>query len=307
MSSTVSNLVVQDATSQVKPRCVFPQRHDEHSMLNEVRMIAQWGIGELNTSRTVQVESAGRTYTLHQEPGSGLVGTSLWDSAVAFLRYLDEETAHESSPLSADRIRGARVVELGAGCGLAGMALAAHGAQVTFTDKPEVMPHLEHNVRENMHAEASGQLRFTPYCWGTDPVEVGLCPPYNFVVATDCLYMPSQVAPFIDALTSLSDSRTVVVLAMERRDEAVWQDFTLALKRRFRVRRVARKQIQHKLNEGEQDAADFLGIFVARKRNRRDHSCCAIAAAEQALIEPAGVREESAISKPSSGPIDNRP
>ena len=262
-------------------------------------MATSWAIGELNTNRAVQLEAAGRTFTLRQAPGSGMVGTSLWDSAVALVRHLDREGAGESGALSADRLRQARVIELGAGCGLAGMAFAAYGAHVTFTDKPEVMDHLEANVMQNFGAGGAGtsELRFSPFCWGTDPLVAGLSPPYDVVVATDVIYLQAQIAPLIHSLLALSDQRTAIVIAIERRDESVWLDFQQALKAAFRVRRVSVNRMKSRLGEEEQQAADFLGIFIARKRKRsppppKDE---AVDAAEAAMVEPPGVAELEAL------------
>jgi hypothetical protein len=94
----------------------------------------------------------GRLLTLLQRPGEevasvGDIGTRLWDSSVALVRLLRRccedggggDGDGGGGPLSAERIAGSRVCELGAGCGLAGMAFALHGAaSVVLTDLAEV-------------------------------------------------------------------------------------------------------------------------------------------------------------------------
>ena len=170
------------------------------------------------------------------------------------------------------------------------MAFAAYGASVTFTDKPEVMEHLERNVLQNFDGAAASELRFAPYCWGTDPLAAGLSPPYSVVLATDVIYLQAQIQPFIDSLLALSDARTAIVIAIERRDESVWQAFMHALKAGFRVRRVTADRMKSHLEEEEQQAADFLGIFVAHKRKRAPPPPREDAEqdAERARIEPPG-------------------
>jgi hypothetical protein len=170
---------------------------------------ADWVVGDYNSKYTVTVEGALRSFTFAQAPESGLVGTSLWDAAAVFMRYLDREAASGVGPLAAEALRGRRVLELGCGLGLPGMAFAAYGAQVTFTDKPDVMEHCERNWESNFGrgggegggdaAASSSSLSAPPpplflaHCWGDEPRSDGLTPPYEIVVATDCLYRRPQV------------------------------------------------------------------------------------------------------------------
>ena len=261
--------------------------------------MTSWVVGGLNTSKAVTVEAAGRTFQLRQAHESGLCGTSLWDSSFVFVRHLDAEAGSSTGALSRDRLSISRVVELGAGCGLSGMACAAYGADVTFTDKADVMAHLEANVTNNFKGDEAvlERLQFIPFSWGTDPVAAGLSPPYSIVLATDVVYMRSQINPLIDALLSLSDSKSTIVVAIERRDEALWADFQHALKAACRVRRVPVRRMASRIDdedeaedeegESQSGAAESLGIFVCHKRNRPPPPRDA-AESEQAAVEPPG-------------------
>ena len=61
-------------------------------------------------------------------------GGIVWESAFCLAQYLRGEAR-------ARRIRGRRVLELGAGAGLLGLAAAASGAKrVVLTDHPDAMP-----------------------------------------------------------------------------------------------------------------------------------------------------------------------
>ena len=51
-------------------------------------------------------------------------------------------------------VEGASACELGAGCGLPGLVLAARGARVVLTDLAANLPLLEENRRSNTHAWA---------------------------------------------------------------------------------------------------------------------------------------------------------
>ena len=53
-------------------------------------------------------------------------------------------------------VEGVSACELGAGCGLPGLVLAARGARVLLTDLPPNLPLLEENRRSNAHAWTEG-------------------------------------------------------------------------------------------------------------------------------------------------------
>lgn len=186
------------------------------------------------------------------------IGTRLWDSSVALARLLQylHDTPSYHGALSPGRLAGRSVCELGAGCGLAGLAMALHGvASVAFTDLPEVMPHLEVNVAANratVQTAASGaaseaaapvQLWCTGFAWGTDAREAGLplaseANAFDIVLGADSIYLAEQIEPLMDALRQLCASQTLVLLALERRSPDVWQRFDEALRGQFRVREV---------------------------------------------------------------------
>ena len=84
-----------------------------------------------------------------QDPSSHHLGTTVWDASLVF--------AHWAAQRQGDfaRVRGKRVLELGAGAGgVAGMALALLGAHVTLTDVNEVLPLLRANVANNISPAA---------------------------------------------------------------------------------------------------------------------------------------------------------
>ena len=56
-------------------------------------------------------------------------------------------------------LAGLRVLELGAGTGVAGMVAAALGARVVLTDVPEALAQLQHNVDENWRADDDDEAR----------------------------------------------------------------------------------------------------------------------------------------------------
>jgi predicted nicotinamide N-methyase len=87
---------------------------------------------------------AGTTLHIHERwnDQSNHTAFTIWDASLVLARYLEENQ---------NWVIGKNVLELGAGCGVAGMAAACSGAQhVILTDRPEIVPHLQANVDANL-------------------------------------------------------------------------------------------------------------------------------------------------------------
>lgn len=85
--------------------------------------------------------------TVRQEPANRVLGHGavVWDAAVIFLKYLETSG---SKDFDTTKVSGKKVLELGAGTGLAGISLMLRGAHVTFTDMKKVVDTLtDKNVK----------------------------------------------------------------------------------------------------------------------------------------------------------------
>jgi hypothetical protein len=67
------------------------------------------------------------TLTVYEDPCGAGPGGAVWDAAVVLAQYVHS--------LGSTALRGAAVIELGAGTGLPGIAAARLGADVTLTDR----------------------------------------------------------------------------------------------------------------------------------------------------------------------------
>ena len=111
-------------------------------------------------------------YFLSAKEGARPYGVALWPSAIAL--------AHEVEARAA-QLRGARVLELGAGTGLPGIVAATLGARVTQTDRHEAaMDVCRRNGARNGHAEIT--YRTADWTEWADPVR------YDWIVGSDILY-----------------------------------------------------------------------------------------------------------------------
>ncbi|CAK0846257.1 unnamed protein product [Prorocentrum cordatum] len=133
--------------------------------------------------------------------GAGPRTTSaLWAAAVVLAAHIGS-----GCPPGRASWRGARVLELGAGTGLAGLAAAAAGASALLTDPQTGLPVMNTNVALNRAAVsgAGGSVQAVAYDWLDDPPAEVAQGHWDVVLAADLVYSFASVAPFVDALARL--------------------------------------------------------------------------------------------------------
>eukprot|EP00051_Salpingoeca_urceolata_P021149 m.326661 g.326661 ORF g.326661 m.326661 type:complete len:311 (+) comp19743_c1_seq3:50-982(+) len=118
-------------------------------------------------------------------PTGAAYGTFAWPSAAELARWVTAQP----SDMFAD---GRRVIELGAGTGLPGLAAACRGAHVTLTDidDPEVISTCQQAYRRRASAvaKAGGTVTVHPLLWGQVTPWLVSLPPQHLVLAADCWY-----------------------------------------------------------------------------------------------------------------------
>lgn len=115
------------------------------------------------------------------ESAEDQLGAVLWNSNPAALAYLHTHVFKLPSPgngadgeattPSPSPLEGKRIVELGAGVGCLGIALAMAGARVAVTDMKELLPLMAYNVRLNAkrvlaRSHGAGQCAALQWKWG---------------------------------------------------------------------------------------------------------------------------------------------
>merc|ERR1719247_1623646 len=146
--------------------------------------------------------SAAPALTIREGPARTIEsGARVWPSGEALARVLEGQS-----------LIGKRVVELGAGTGVAGLAAARQGADVVVTDLPEMIPLLSANIRAN---SLSARAQAMPLHWGDAyDVEAALeHGPFDMVIGTDILYAPERFDLLLDTIVALTAPGAVVALA----------------------------------------------------------------------------------------------
>ena len=144
------------------------------------------------------------TLTIHDDRSHSGTGGVLWGgtrTGYALLDYLDS-----LSPLS-----GRRVLSLGCGLGALELVAAFLGAHVTATDLPMVQPLFERNLEANQGGLAAaaaargGSLAFQALDWTAPlPPAAAAAGPFDYALASDCVYWPELFGPLIATMAALS-------------------------------------------------------------------------------------------------------
>ncbi|CAL5333846.1 unnamed protein product [Camellia sinensis] len=90
-------------------------------------------------------------------------------------------------------MKGKRVIELGAGCGVAGFGMALLGCDVVSTDQTEVLPLLMRNCERNASrimqmnpgSDSFGSIQVAELSWGNVDQIKAVDPPFDYIIGTD--------------------------------------------------------------------------------------------------------------------------
>ena len=144
---------------------------------------------------------------VEQEFSDAEEGSVLWDCSRSFLAYVTQSS----------NIRGKRVLEIGAGTGAVGLALARLGADsVVVTDKSSQLPLMRRNIEHN---QLSDLVRVELLTWGEDwrnhaSAEVAGRGAFDVLVCCDCVYPSVSPEPLVHVLCDLLQLNPTAVLLL---------------------------------------------------------------------------------------------
>ncbi|RRT53878.1 hypothetical protein B296_00039229 [Ensete ventricosum] len=156
------------------------------------------------------------TVVIRQIRSQGL-SFQLWPAASSLVSLLDSRPSALLLPATS------RILELGSGTGLVGIAAAAIlGVSVTLTDLPHVLPNLRFNAESNAAAVAArgGSLDVRQLRWGEDEDAAALVDgeaAFDVVVASDVVYYEHLIDPLLRTLRVFVKGEAAFVMAHLRR------------------------------------------------------------------------------------------
>ncbi|CAL5340562.1 unnamed protein product [Camellia sinensis] len=121
---------------------------------------------------------------------------------------------------SPSKLKGKRVIELGAGCGVAGFGMALLGCDVVSTDQTEVLPLLMRNcernasriMQMNLGSDSFGSIQVAELSWGNVDQIKAVDPPFDYIIGTDVVYAEHLLEPLLQTMLALSGPKTTILV-----------------------------------------------------------------------------------------------
>jgi len=192
---------------------------------------------------TMKLRQLMKSADLDEYDGKLGTGSTVWDSAWVMVRWLERcEAAGEL------QIPGLRILELGSGTGVVGLAAMALGAQsVVLTDFEPLLFLLRENAERN--ASSLGydleQVAVSDLAWGSSIPEGG---PWDVVIACDVVVPIFDSEALADQFATLLDGHApVCYMTYEERNAECGRRFVcLCEERGMEVIELAREQLDPK-------------------------------------------------------------
>lgn len=204
------------------------------------------------STSAVMLEVLGHRLQISQDPNSKHLGTTVWDASMVFVKFLERNS--RKGRFCTSKLKGKRVIELGAGCGLAGFGMALLGCDVISTDQVEVLPLLMRNVERNtswiMQANPDsasfGSIKVAELDWGNKDHIRAVEPPFDYIIGTDVVYAEHLLEPLLQTILALSGPRTTILLGYEIRSTTVHDRMMHMWKNNFEVKTVPQAKMDFK-------------------------------------------------------------
>lgn len=218
---------------------------------------------KFTNSPTITLKVSNAELSLQQDNNSMHVGTSVWQSSLVLVKFFDHWSTTTTSPYShLIDFTNKRAIELGSGCGVAGMGLYLLGlTDIILTDIAPVMPALKHNLKKNKPI-LKKSLKTAQLYWANPAQMAAVGPPFDVVVAADVVYIEESVGPLVETMLGLMKDDGVVFLGYQVRSPEADKLFWEVCEGVFDIQKVKHEDLHPEYCFQETD------VFIFRKKKK---------------------------------------
>ncbi|KAF1886660.1 hypothetical protein Lal_00045895 [Lupinus albus] len=217
-------------------------------------------------SPVVELPVGTAVLSLQQDNGSMHVGTSVWPCSLVLVKFIDRWaplTTPENPYSHLIDFRSKRAVELGTGCGVAGMGLFLLGlTDIVLTDISPVMPALKRNLKVNKRVLGKN-LKHSVLYWNNIDQIRALNPPFDFVIATDVVYIEESVGLLVSAMEALVSENGVVLLGYQVRSPEAHKRFWELCDEVFDIDKIPHDHLHPEYAYEEAD------VYIMKKKKKK--------------------------------------
>lgn len=221
-------------------------------------------------SPVIELPVGNGVLSLHQDNGSMHVGTSVWPCSLVLVKFAERWAQSRAPPDSPNPYAqlldfgGKRAVELGCGCGVAGMGMYLLGlTDIILTDIAPVMPALKRNLKVNKPLLRKN-LKYSILYWNNNTQINALNnPPFDLVIAADVVYIEESVPHLVSAMESLLAPDGVVLLGYQLRSPEAHALFWELCRQVFDIEKVPHDHLHPDYAYEETD------VYLFRKKNKQ--------------------------------------
>ncbi|KAF8552735.1 hypothetical protein OG21DRAFT_1465295 [Imleria badia] len=199
-----------------------------------------------SATREIEIEIAQDPTALRSRQGD--TGSVVWRASTELAKAVLQQRFFppETPVFNSSRLAESHCLELGAGTGLLGLALAPIVRTYTITDIRPLLPLIRKNVslnspgwRDGSLGDSKPNITIEELDWlalaslTSSTARARYCPPestdlvaWDVVFAVDCIYNPSLLPALVDTIDAVSTAgRTWVLVVAELRQEDVLREF----------------------------------------------------------------------------------
>lgn len=203
-NTKVTEREAEDSDQEINPCTILlPQENEEGKEEAKDELLLH------HHQQTFHLQSIHSSVVIRQLPSQGL-SFQLWPAATALVSLLEHR--HNSSTtlsglLTRPHSQPLRILELGSGTGMVGIAAAAIlGAYVTVTDLSHVIPNLKFNAEANLKTVGlnGGKVEVAALGWGVEEeMEAIKKDEYDIIMGSDVVYHDHLYEPLLQTLKFL--------------------------------------------------------------------------------------------------------